>query len=238
MLLILICQLLAFSSAQGDSLKLSNSTLSIVGGQAAKIGEFPFFAFPADGRGMVCGAALIHPDILITASHCNGRFFNFGSPRLVGFGRASVYIGATLIDGSDAVDTIAVGLIRRHPKYNRKTQEHDIALVKLKEPSRSPVVKWNTNPNLPKIPQSVTTIGVGNTQEGGDLSGELLKVNVRTLDYETCLASYGSRLYPESMICASASGKDSCQGDSGGPLLTSDRKTLLGKWTFALQAIE
>jgi trypsin len=228
-LLILICQLLAFSSALGDSSKLSNSTFRIVGGQVARSGEFPFFAFPSDGRGIVCGAALIHPDILITASHCNGRLLNFGSPRFVGFGRASVYIGATFINGSDAVETIPVGLIRKHPKYNSKTQEYDIALVKLKEPSRSPVVKWNANPNLPKIPQTVTAIGMGVTQEGGGLSDELLKVNVRTVDYETCLASYGSRLYPDSMLCASAIGKDSCQGDSGGPLLTSDRKTLLGK---------
>jgi trypsin len=228
-LLILVCQLLAFSSAQGDLSKVSNSTFRIVGGQVAKSGEFPFFAFPADKRGFVCGAALIHPDILITASHCNGRLLNFGSPRFVGFGRASVYIGATFINGSDAVETIAVGLIRRHPNYNRKTQEYDIALVKLKEPSRSPVVKWNDNPSLPKIPQTVMTIGVGTTQEGGSLADELLKVNVRTIDYETCLASYGSRLYPDSMLCASANGKDSCQGDSGGPLLTSDRKTMLGK---------
>jgi secreted trypsin-like serine protease len=97
-----------------------NSTSNIVGGQIAKHDDYPFYAIPAEG--MLCGATLIHPDILITAAHCNTRLFSFLSPELLSNGGA-VYIGASMFDGSDAIETIDVELVRIHPNYKRRTHE-------------------------------------------------------------------------------------------------------------------
>jgi trypsin len=202
-----------------------NSTSNIVGGQIAKHTDYPFYAIPTEG--MLCGATLIHPDILITAAHCNTRLFSFLSPELLSNGGA-VHIGASLLDGSDAIETIDVELVRIHPNYRRRTHENDIAIVKLLTPSTAPVVNWNSNPTVPATDETVTTIGFGHTQEGGFTSQTLRKVNLQTMGYETCREHYGNQLYEGIMICASADGKDSCQGDSGGPLLTSDGSTLVG----------
>jgi V8-like Glu-specific endopeptidase len=44
----------------------------IVGGTPAEVGEYPWYAVPA--RNYMCGASLIHPDILLTVAHCSGAF--------------------------------------------------------------------------------------------------------------------------------------------------------------------
>lgn len=53
--------------ASGDK-KGIDSVIRIVGGNAAALGEYPFYGttnFP-----LLCGATLIHEDILLTAAHC------------------------------------------------------------------------------------------------------------------------------------------------------------------------
>jgi trypsin len=204
---------------------VGNDTGYIVGGTGSGKGRYPFYAFPALG-GILCGATLIHEDILITTAHCNGPLYSF-LPTKVNPQGGTVHIGASRIDGSDAIDTIGVQLIRLHPRFNKLTYENDYALLKLASPSKAPIAKLNTNSSLPGPYATVTTIGFGNTEEGGFTSRDLLHVNVSMIEFSTCREYFGRKVHKGTMMCAYGNGKDSCQGDSGGPLLTADGKTLV-----------
>ena len=100
----------------------------IVGGQLADVGEYPYYA--VSGNGLLCGASLVRPDILISAAHCRGRLFSFVSPQFISNG-GRVFIGGNKRDGSDAVEIIDVELVRRHPDYDKKSNQHDLLLLKL-----------------------------------------------------------------------------------------------------------
>lgn len=72
------------------NITIHNSTTSnIVGGTIAGYGMYPFFAI--SGGLPLCGASLIHPDILLTTAHCADAFQD-----------TFVSIGGNSADSSDA----------------------------------------------------------------------------------------------------------------------------------------
>jgi secreted trypsin-like serine protease len=179
----------------------------IVGGKPSAQGAYPFYAVP-DGN-YLCGASLIHPDILISAAHCKGSFIN-----------NNIYIGGNTLDGSDAAETLVVTAERIHPSFNNTIEySNDFMLIKLNKASKAPLVSLNTNSAKPVDNESVKVIGFGDTQYGGYVSASLLEVYVNVVGFSTCQSDYPGEIDKNSMICAAANGKDSCNGDSGGPLL-------------------
>jgi secreted trypsin-like serine protease len=191
----------------------------IVGGELAAQGAYPSYAIPDFSNGL-CGATLIHTDILISAAHCQGVFVN-----------NTIYIGGNQLSGSDATETLLATAERVHPSYNPSTMAYDLMLIKLSQASQAPLVPLNTNAINPADNASVKVIGFGTTQEGGLVSNDLLEVNVSVVDFLTCNSNYGGAIDDNSMICAADIGKDSCQGDSGGPLF-DQQGTLVGTVSF------
>lgn len=185
----------------------ANPEARIVGGAPAAQGGFPSYAIPP---GAPCGATLIYEDILLSAAHCEGSF------KL-----STIYIGGNQMDGSDAVDSIRASEERVHPNFNSNTFSHDFMLVKLSSPSTSQPMQLNTVSAEPADGESVKVIGYGLTSDGGSQSNDLLQVTVQVDDFATCNSDYGGDIDSDTMICASANGKDSCNGDSGGPLLNA-----------------
>jgi trypsin len=192
----------------------------IVGGELAAPGAYPSYAIPDFSDGL-CGATLIHSDILISAAHCEGVFVG-----------NNIYIGGNQLSGSDAVETLFATAERIHPSFNNPIQfSNDVMLIKLSQASQAPLVLLNTNANIPADSESVKIIGFGTTQEDGSVSDDLREVNVNVVDFLTCNSNYDGQIDDNSMICAAAIGKDSCQGDSGGPLL-NQQGTLIGTVSF------
>jgi len=188
----------------GDGPKL------IIGGEIALPGAYPAYGIPEgflDGTNGLCGATLIWEDIMLTAAHCFGVFTGF-----------NIYLGANTLDGSDALETKVGVREYYHPDYNIATSnENDIMLVKLDSASTATPRAWNTNPTVPADGDPVTVIGFGVT-ESGFVSEVLLEVEVSIVNSDTCVANYEIEpllpVFPETMVCAADTDKDSCQGDS------------------------
>ena len=225
-ILIILLEIVLSDVTASDIYIESNNTSSIVAGQLADDGEYPFYAIPEDG--FLCGATLIHPDILMSAGHCQGRMRSFVSNAFFS-GGSHAYIGGNKLDGSDAVEIIDVELERRHPNYNRETMTNDELLIKLAAPSSSPVAKRNTNPAVPADGDTIKIIGFGTTQyQVAENSEDLLELELSVVNFETCdavsSAAYNGRVRvdDDTMLCSDAAGHGPCYGDSGGPVLSSD----------------
>jgi secreted trypsin-like serine protease len=174
----------------------------IIGGVPVQEGEFPFYAFPFGV--LLCGATVVHVDVLLTAAHCAGVFLE------------GVLIGGTDITGEGST-YYATDLELPHPDYDSKTDENDLMLVKLSRPTEVTPVQLNFDSNVPVVCEPVTVIGFGNTEENGVFSQELLKTTVDIFPFETCDNYFGG-IDNNTMLCAGTEegGRDSCQGDSGG----------------------
>nr|XP_019943509.1 PREDICTED: transmembrane protease serine 13-like isoform X2 [Paralichthys olivaceus] len=208
------------------------STSRIIGGSLAKTGQWPWQLSLHFRQSHVCGAVLISPDFLLTAAHCFPR----GNSLTLVAENWKVYAGAVSL--KSLPKPYLVKRILLNENYNNKTNDLDVALIKLKSPVHfddkvQPVC-------LPTVGQKISqgtkcwTSGFGTTVAGsGEVSNDLMEVTVDIIDRQVC---NGPRVYGGSvsrnMLCAGDlnGGKDSCQGDSGGPLVcqSGDRWYLTG----------
>lgn len=135
--------------------------------------------------------------------------------------------GVTLVAGShrrsnplSSEQTSTVLKVINHEKFHDPYRySNDINLLQLATP-------FNLNENVSPIcePRSVdylneivTISGWGYLRSGGSTTDELRYTNVAIKSRDECVQSYPNRI-DDSMICASATGRDTCQGDSGGPM--------------------
>ena len=195
----------------------------IVGGSLASVGRYPSYAIP-DGSTGLCGSVLIAADMLLTAAHCGGIFLS-----------NRIHIGGNLLDGSDA---IAVGYAEReipHPNFSLTSSpgfqmSNDIMLVQLQSPVLEvPVATWNGASSSPSTGTILKAIGFGKT-ENNVLSGNLLEVDLQTIELSTCSSYYPNMLKKDQMMCAGtpsgvSGNQRTCAGDSGGPLFSDDSTT-------------
>lgn len=200
------------STHHHTSVVIPDSFMRIVGGSAVKVNEFASYGRSV-GK-MLCGATLVHEDILLTAAHCSGAFIN-------------AFIGGSKLDGTGS-EFIAVTKEYPHPSFSMAEVKNDIMLVKLSKPSKAPLQKLNFDSTVPDISEKkpLTVIGFGATTENGRLADLLMKVDINMIDYQYCYKFWSGKNYKIDKIkqmCAGVldGGKDSCQGDSGGPLYTN-----------------
>lgn len=195
----------------------------IVGGIPAAPGRFPFYVHVADGE--LCGGSLIWPDVVLTAAHCETAWRT-----------TTAYVGSTDIVGRDGAEQVTIQSLFIHPNYTPGTEENDIMLVLLANPSAAPLVSWNRDQNLPRDGQDVTVIGFGRTSEDGEVSNTLQQVEIQVIGYDRCRMMLPGVIFRETHVCAGVSegGRDSCEGDSGGPLFDSVTNLQYGLVSFGV----
>lgn len=198
----------------------------IVGGEAAKPGEFPHMAalgyrsVPNDPIQYKCGGTLISDRFIMTAAHCTTQ--GLVTVRLGDLNLISDADGATPQEFS-VEDTIA------HPQYSAKSKHNDIALIKLVgKVVFSPTIRPACLYQMANVEeQKLTAAGYGAVENFGPNSNILMKVVLDQFDKPTCLKYYsraGSSQLIDSQMCVGfkVGGRDTCQGDSGGPLQIRD----------------
>ena len=193
----------------------------IVGGEIVKnaTAEFPAFAWTGIGSGgWGCGGALIHEDIVLTASHCHWVY-----------DQQHLWIGPNDIHGYDG-EFHQVQEVLVHPDALVDGQ-NDIMLVKLEKPSkRRPFFTYNTNRNKPNVDDPITMIGFGVTAEtNATVSEELRQVTVNAYPYDICQETYHETItvVDDIHLCAGTKvgGKDACNSDSGSPIIAIEKNS-------------
>ncbi|XP_059186644.1 transmembrane protease serine 13a [Centropristis striata] len=205
------------------------SRARIIGGSAAKIGQWPWQVSLHFRGSHVCGGVLISPDFVLTAAHC----FPSSNPSSLLERNWEVFAGSVSLDRLSTrylVQRIILNL-----DYNEGTNDQDIALLKLRsqvdfndkvQPACLPASDQQFSPQT----STCWTSGFGTTEEqSATVSRDLMEVKVNLINEQVCNRRdvYGGRV-TKNMICAGLleGGKDSCQGDSGGPLVCQEG----GRW--------
>ena len=208
----------------------------IVQGQVADPTAFQYFALTANDAyastvDNVCGAALIHSDILLTAAHCQG-LFNYGAwmfnPTTKQFDRMMKIVEQW-----------------RHPNFNLMNNSYynwDLLVMRLEEPVLDiQPVALNNDPQVPSIDEVLKAIGFGAREYGEELSTSLLVGELQYMSPQLCenkilTVPIQGAAVGEELLCAGSTeaGNSICLGDSGGPLVSNDG-ILVGITSWTLQ---
>ncbi|XP_056311085.1 ovochymase-1 [Danio aesculapii] len=191
----------------------------IIGGKEAWAHSWPWQVSLQHNDLPTCGGAILNQQWVITAGHC---FKRYKKPSMW---NAVVGIHNLENTNESSRESIQVQKILSHKYYNQKTNENDIALLKLQSPvvfSKfvRPIGVFNND--LPSL-ENCTVTGWGAVTENGPQASRLQEVNVTVYEPQTCNRFYRGKVL-RSMMCAGANegGMDACQGDSGGPLSCFD----------------
>ncbi|XP_078511796.1 trypsin-like [Lissotriton helveticus] len=195
----------------------------IVGGYTCPQNSVPYQASLNSGYHF-CGGSVINNEWVVSAAHC------YKSRIQVRLGEHNI----ELIEGGELF--INSAKVIKHPKYNSRTIDNDIMLIKLDSPAT-----FSARVQAIPLPTSCAPAGTdclisgwGNTLSSGSNYPDLLQcVNAPILTDKQCRDAYPGEI-TDNMICVGylEGGKDSCQGDSGGPVVCNGELQGVVSWGY------
>ncbi|XP_041808535.1 transmembrane protease serine 2 isoform X2 [Chelmon rostratus] len=191
----------------------------IVGGTKAVNGAWPWQVSLQIYGQHICGGSIISPNWILSAAHCFQKMN--ANPRIW-----RVYSGDVSLSKLSFGASKEVNKIIPHEAFDPKTNNNDIALLKLSEPLKftrtvKPVCLPNADMDISAGNQAWIT-GWGTLRSSGPTPDRLNQAQVTIYSREICNRPYVlDGEVTETMICAGRlqGGVDTCQGDSGGPLV-------------------
>ncbi|XP_071454125.1 trypsin-1-like [Hetaerina americana] len=200
----------------------------IIGGHDATRGQFPYqismkWSLLGLFKQHMCGGSILNENWILTAGHCVTE-----TPKLGHFWVDAGDLDFNTNEGSE--QTIKVDKRITHPNYGGGVNFNDIALLHLSSPlTMGDYVKPIRLPQPNAIPTGTVTLSGWGSRNGQDSTGlnpklptVLQTVDLPLIDYETCLADWGSSspLKDTNLCTGPPDGSETpCQGDSGGPLV-------------------
>ncbi|KAF5120248.1 Trypsin [Metarhizium anisopliae] len=204
----------------------------IVGGDRAKLGEFPFMVSLEGPRMPLCGGILLNSDTVLTAAHCRHMTL--------------VTAGAVNRTNGGGVE-VKVASIKQHPDYRLNPTKvgqtgpdfaiNDIAIIKLATPiQESKTIRYARLPEdgFDPAPNS-TAIAIGWGVNWSDYRyssakpiNELLKVSLDIHKREKCAELEIGAAGRDTIVCAGGNGTSTCVYDDGGPLIDPKTEQVVG----------
>ncbi|XP_022069670.1 vitamin K-dependent protein C [Acanthochromis polyacanthus] len=199
----------------------------MVGGEVGKKGESPWQVLLLNARGRFhCGGVLIDESWVLTAAHCLENNLRF-RVRLGDYER--------LRDEGTEV-TLRVAKTFKHPNYNSRTVDNDIALLRLETPA--PFSEYIIPVCLPSREMAERVLHLNGTitvvsgwgkedLDSNRYSSALNVIKIPLVSHSICARQMFPHNISENVLCAGILGqrKDACEGDSGGPMVTLYRNT-------------
>jgi Trypsin len=184
-------------------------------GHEANVNDYPFFAHWSHA---MCGASIVHDDVLLTAGHC-------GRKALDPLWRKQVRLLSKYREQEGIVRHVAH--LEIHPKYNQYVQEFDFQLIKVNSSmlvddnggsTGAQVIKLNRDPNNPKHGDPVQAVGFGTVTPDGHSGNSkvLMDATLQAFSSDHCLKQYGpGKIVEEIMMCVGSvdGAVDTCQGE-------------------------
>ncbi len=193
----------------------------IVGGREAARNAWPWLAALIDKEfeEQFCGASLIHPSWVLTATHCLTDVSPDGIEVVFNIHNLSQDLGTV-------ARRIDVAEIFLHPAYETGLSDEidgDIALIRLATPILDIPTIPLTDSDQTNLPGTLATVaGWGVVDDLESPSNVVREVSFPIVSLATAQATgaYDGTLLEDMLAAGLAEGgKDSCQGDSGGPLM-------------------
>nr|AID60348.1 trypsin-14 [Nilaparvata lugens] len=223
---------LPFLLVSGQLQRPSGSNLTIINGQPVAEGEIKYqIALIREGK-FHCGGSIIGPETILTAAHC--VYGDEERPDLF-----TVRYGT--IHRESSSNEVQVIEIIRHEKYNDKTVNFDVALLKIARaitPSSS-VDFVGLATELPAATDSLLLSGWGRNERGRFPERLQKAETLKFIDNSSCEKSWNpggeETVITKNMLCAISSQQSGCNGDSGGPLVNRRTGKLVGIVSFGEQ---
>ncbi|XP_062524707.1 uncharacterized protein LOC101737507 isoform X2 [Bombyx mori] len=201
----------------------------VVGGDAAVAGAWPWQAALYRDGDFQCGATLIHPQWLLSASHCFYQATEAHWVARLGALRRGAWPRGPWERVSRVVQVVT------HPKYMSRGFRNDIALLRLERGAMHARLRPACLPpayHMPPPGRHCTVVGWGQLYEHERVFPDTLQeVELPVISSAECRRR--TRLLPlyrvtDDMFCAGydRGGRDACLGDSGGPLMCQES----GRW--------
>ncbi|XP_073511372.1 transmembrane protease serine 5 [Phyllobates terribilis] len=194
----------------------------IIGGHDVSLGRWPWLVSLYLHNKHVCGGSIIAQQWIITAAHC---VHNYRSPSLSSWTVLSGIVSHSPV--RQYASSSVVEKIIYHQKYDDRSHDYDIALMKLEKPlnysdSVRPVCLPQYEQDIPAGSECWIS-GWGHTHpDNTHMPRSLKEAMVPLISSKKCNSSciYDGDITPRMLCAGYLDGKvDACQGDSGGPLV-------------------
>ncbi|XP_066920443.1 elastase-1-like isoform X2 [Clytia hemisphaerica] len=202
------------------------SASSVVQGESAPVGYYPWQAGIYFDGDFLCGGTLIDRTHLLSAAHC---FYVLDRDDLTKY---KVVLGDNNKDVNEGMEQrITISNMTLHENYETQTYKNDIAILELSIPA-----ELNNFVNTICLPDYSVELPVGKkcfvTGWGKtsviSYTSNLLQAELPVVDTETCATrnSFNNHVVTTDMLCAGYNNgftyASACHGDSGGPFQCED----------------